>query len=198
MVERCPSLDRVNPNMRFVPAIHAARNRRRWLRVPRISLALVLLIPSSVFGELDSDSSLTFDDQPRARQVQEPPWFLASFLDLREDLEETVTKRHKSGLGYACCHALWRAHDGRGLGRRAGLVVCADAGVLRRSGERNHSRRLGGADVPIARCAALRAGEGLRGRAHLPGMASQAPAIVPAAPEFAGEREKRRGLSALR
>lgn len=64
-------------------------------RLPAWLLGVLMLTgPAAAAGE----PRPSFDDEPRARYVEEPDWFKASFLDLREDLEVAVGARGKRGL----------------------------------------------------------------------------------------------------
>ena len=60
-------------------------------------LALMLLM-APVAALSQGGATPGFDDEPRSRYVEEPDWFKASFLDLREDLELAVRARGKRGL----------------------------------------------------------------------------------------------------
>lgn len=60
-------------------------------------LALMLLM-APVAALSQGGAPPGFDDEPRSRYVEEPDWFKASFLDLREDLELAVRARGKRGL----------------------------------------------------------------------------------------------------
>lgn len=57
-----------------------------------------LLAALMLAGPSAADPLQSFDDEPRSRHVEEPEWFTASFLDLREDLETAVRLHGKRGL----------------------------------------------------------------------------------------------------
>lgn len=64
---------------------------------PAWALAVVMLMGTVDVGA-DGDLRPPFDDEPRSRYVEEPPWFKASFLDLREDLQLAAGAGDKRGL----------------------------------------------------------------------------------------------------
>ncbi len=50
-----------------------------------VTTLLAVLTGATYAGETDP---ISFDDRPKERYIEHPPWFKASFLDLREDLAE--------------------------------------------------------------------------------------------------------------
>jgi thioredoxin-related protein len=85
------------------PMMKTTRNNR--FTIPRasavakqtiamVAMLLIALPDSSHAGETDP---ISFDDRPKERYLEHPPWFKASFLDLREDLVE-ATQAGKRGV----------------------------------------------------------------------------------------------------
>lgn len=70
---------------------------RRYLLIAACALPLAALLPPA---RADFDESLSFDDKPATREIEHPPWFKMSFLDLRADLREAATAGKKGIVAY--------------------------------------------------------------------------------------------------
>lgn len=54
--------------------------------------AIIVILPAALAGGATAAETdpISFDDRPKERYIEHPPWFKASFLDLREDLADAV------------------------------------------------------------------------------------------------------------